>query len=109
MLEVAALDAFLGAHPDAKLIDVREVYEHLAAGAGGWNGNFVYSVPLSRFAGHLAQWLGANGPLVFFCRSGARGAKAAACMHQLGYADAWYVQGVLVLENPKIGRALVAA
>jgi len=94
-LDEAALDDFLATHPDAVLIDVREPFEHAAAGGGRWHGRPVCSVPLSRLAGRAGEWLrGAQTPLVFVCRTGGRGEKAARCLHRLGYRNAWHVCGV---------------
>jgi len=98
-LDPPALERFLRSHPDALLIDVREAYEH-AAGAGGWQGRAAHSVPLSRLADRLAVWLRAEQrPLVFFCRSGGRSARAAACLQRLGYRNAWHVSGGLNLAR----------
>jgi cysteine desulfurase len=99
-LDADALCDFLDAHPDALLVDVREAYEHVAAGAGALQGRTAHSVPLSRLADRLPAWLaGPRPPLVFFCRSGARSARAAECLHRLGYQNAWHVGGVLTLAS----------
>ena len=99
-LDVPALAKLLDACPDALLIDVREACEHIAAGAALWRGRTVQSVPLSRIAGSMAGWLrGVPRPLVFFCRSGGRSAKAAALLRQLGYPNAWHVNETLSLGN----------
>ncbi|MES2015315.1 MAG: aminotransferase class V-fold PLP-dependent enzyme [Pseudomonadota bacterium] len=109
-LDEAALAVFLDQHPDALLIDVREAYEHVAAGEGAWHGHAAQSVPLSRLADRVAVWLrGERRPLVFFCRSGARGAKAAACLQRLGYAEAWHVTGGLSFGGAQEGRLAIAA
>ena len=95
-LESAALENFLLTHPDARLIDVREGYEHAVGGAPAWPGRAAESVPLSRLPHKMAEWLrGEQRPLVFFCRSGVRSAKAAQCLHRLGYQNAWHVAGGL--------------
>ncbi len=100
------LEEFLEDHPDAVLVDVREAYEHVAAGAGSWQGRTAHSVPLSRIADRVAVWLrdGKRRPLVFFCRTGGRSAKAAACLHRLGYQDAWHVTGGLALNSAQGAR-----
>jgi cysteine sulfinate desulfinase/cysteine desulfurase-like protein/rhodanese-related sulfurtransferase len=96
-LDRGALERFLGEHPDAVLVDVREAPEH-AAGAPVFAGRAAQNVPLSRLAGQLPHWLqGEARPLVFFCRSGNRSAKAAQCLRQLGYAHAWHLAGGLAL------------
>jgi rhodanese-related sulfurtransferase len=96
-LEHGALERFLGEHPGALLVDVREAREH-AAGAPLLAGRMALNVPLSRLAGELPRWLhGEPRPLVFFCRSGNRSARAAQCLRQLGYAHAWHLAGGLAL------------
>jgi cysteine desulfurase len=110
VLDEASLEAFLDAHPDALLVDVREAYEHVAAGADAWRGHPAHSVPLSRLADRLAVWLrGEQRPLVFFCRSGGRSAKAAQCLHRLGYRDAWHVAGGLTFGSGNEGKLPIAA
>ncbi|MET3133947.1 cysteine desulfurase [Oxalobacteraceae bacterium GrIS 1.11] len=95
-LDAAALGLFLRSHRDAVLVDVREAYEH----AAGTVAPTTVSVPLSRLAGHVADWLrGAPVPLVFFCRSGKRSGKAAACLRRLGYQNAWHVSGGMALNE----------
>lgn len=94
-----ALERFLQTHPDAILVDVREAAEH-AAGHAPLHGREVLSVPLTRLAEHAAHWLRADPkPLVLFCRSGNRSARAVQCLHRLGYPQAWHVVGGLALAN----------
>ena len=97
-LEAAGLDAFLQAHPDARLVDVREPFE-FAASAHGPGGRAVLSVPLSKLASHAGDWLrGERTPLVFFCRSGNRSVKAVQCLRRLGYRQAYNLSGGLALS-----------
>jgi rhodanese-related sulfurtransferase len=97
-LEPGALEQFLLTHPDATLVDVREAWEHAVCAAPAWSGRIAESVPLSRLPHKLAEWLrGEQRPLVFFCRSGARSAKAVQCLHRLGYRNAWHVAGGMAL------------
>lgn len=99
-LDESVLEKFMESHPGAMLIDVREPFEHVAAGAGSWHGRQALSVPLSRLADRLGNWLRSEQrPLVFFCRSGGRSAKAAQCLHRLGYPNAWHVSGSLALTS----------
>jgi rhodanese-related sulfurtransferase len=95
-LAPGSLASFLAAHPDAVLVDVREPAEH-AAGPASPGGLLARSVPLSRFAGYLPKWLHEPRPLVFFCRSGNRSARAAACLRQMGYTQAWHLSGGLAM------------
>lgn len=107
-LDRDALGHFMAAHPETQLVDVREPYEHAAGdlGRAGVTGiNSVQNVPLSRLAERLAAWLQAPGvPLVFFCRSGARSAKAVECLQRLGFANAWHVAGGMALNDLQEGR-----
>jgi cysteine desulfurase len=97
-LQPAAFAAFLLSHPDARLIDVREAPEHRAGGPFDWMGRGVENVPLSRLQHDAAEWLaGEHPPLVFFCRSGKRSARAAQHLHRLGYRSAWHLGGGLAL------------
>jgi cysteine desulfurase len=103
-LEPAALENFLLTHPDARLIDVREGCEHAVGGAPAWHGRRAENVPLSRLPHEMAGWLrGERHPLVFFCRSGVRSARAAQCLHRLGYQNAWHVVGGVALASWRFG------
>ncbi|MET0321368.1 MAG: aminotransferase class V-fold PLP-dependent enzyme [Duganella sp.] len=92
------LDAFLQAHPDALLVDVREAYE-FAAATPGPGGRAAHSVPLSRLVEHASIWLqdAPPRPLVFFCRSGNRSMKAAQCLRRLGHPHTYSLTGGLAL------------
>ena len=57
-------------------------------------------MPLTRLAEQAAHWLrGEPKPLVLFCRSGNRSARAVHCLHRLGYPQAWHVAGGLALAQ----------
>jgi rhodanese-related sulfurtransferase len=96
-LPAGSLARFLDEHPGALLVDVREAFEH-AAGPAHFDGREVHNVPLSRLPGEVPHWLqGEPRALVFVCRSGNRSARAAQCLRQLGYAQAWHLVGGLAL------------
>lgn len=97
-LDATSAAACLAAHPDALLVDVRELPEHAAA-AAQLHGRAAHHVPLSQLAGHVAQWLREPRPLVFLCRSGKRSERAARLLRRLGHARAWHVAGGLVLAG----------
>lgn len=97
-LAPSALLAFLQAHPDARLVDVREPYECAATVAPAPGGRAAISVPLGLLDGQLDQWLReAHVPLVFYCRSGNRSLKAAQRLRQHGHPQAWSLDGGLAL------------
>ena len=97
-LDAGGLAAFLRAHPDAIVVDVREAYEHAACATRVFDGCAVHSVPLSRLAGAVAAWLREpQRALIFVCRSGNRSARAAACLHRLGHQAAWQLNGGLAM------------
>lgn len=100
-LDQAALSALLVRHPRALLVDVRESGEHAASGIGapdaGPHGRTVLSVPLGCLTTHIGAWLQSGVPLVFCCRSGARSAKAAACLRHLGHPHAYDLAGGMAL------------
>ncbi|WP_219118884.1 aminotransferase class V-fold PLP-dependent enzyme [Janthinobacterium sp. UMAB-56] len=109
-LDAPALAAFLRQHPDAILVDVREAYEHAACAGTVFEGCEVRSVPLSRLAGQVAAWLQQpQRPLVFFCRSGNRSARAAACLRRLGHGAAWQLTGGMAMAEATRQPLAIAA
>ncbi|MDN2703880.1 aminotransferase class V-fold PLP-dependent enzyme [Janthinobacterium sp. SUN100] len=109
-LDAAALPAFLRQHPEAILVDVREAYEHAACAGTVFEGCAVHSVPLSRLAGQVAEWLQQpQRPLVFFCRSGNRSARAAACLRRLGHGAAWQLNGGMAMAEATRHPLAIAA
>lgn len=109
-LDAASLPAFLRQHPDAILVDVREAYEHAACAGTVFDGCAVHSVPLSRLAGQVAAWLQQpQCPLVFFCRSGNRSARASACLRRLGHAAAWQLNGGMAMAEATRHPLAIAA
>jgi len=108
-LDAADLERFLEAHPDALLVDVREPHERMAGPAPSWRGRAAAHVPLSQLVTHLPGWLRAEQrPLVFFCRSGNRSARAALCLHRLGYRAAYQLCGGLALNTVLLEEAAAA-
>jgi len=98
-LDAHGLAHFLGAHPDALLIDVREACEH-ALGTPRLHGRAAYSLPLSRLPEHAAWLCRETRPLVFFCRSGNRSAQAARIAQELGHRAVRHLAGGLALLAP---------
>jgi cysteine sulfinate desulfinase/cysteine desulfurase-like protein/rhodanese-related sulfurtransferase len=97
-LDATSAAAYLAAHPEALLVDVRELPEHAAA-AARLRGRAAHNVPLSQLACAAAHWLREPRPLVFVCRSGNRSARAARLLRRLGHAQAWHVAGGLALAG----------
>ncbi len=98
-LASADLAAFLQAHADALLVDVREQPE-ADAGACHLHGRSALNLPLSRLAEHLAQLLATpERPLVFVCRSGNRSARAALALRRAGHPQAWTLAGGIALAQ----------
>lgn len=94
------MQQFLVEHPDAELIDVREPGERLAGGSLQLCGRATQHAALSALAEHCGTWLSRkDAPLVFFCRSGARSARAAALLHRMGHQNAWHLPGGLALQG----------
>ncbi len=88
---------WLAAHPDAIVIDVRNLREHSVAGAVSLHGRAVRNVPLACVADEAPRWLGATAPLLFVCRSGARSARAAQAVRAMGHPGAWSLVGGFAL------------
>ena len=104
-LSPAALQAMLLGQPDLLLIDVREPHEQAlgsvagAPGIGPVAASRLQCVPLSGLVNALPGWLSLppETPLLFFCRSGGRSAKAARALRRLGHLQSWSLAGGLAL------------
>ena len=93
------LEGFLRDHPEALLVDVREAYEHQADEQPLRFGRPVRSAPLDSLAAQLADcWEQPHRPLVLFCRSGKRSARAVQRLRQLGYGQVWQLVGGLAIN-----------
>lgn len=98
-LAAAAVQAWLAAHPDALLVDVREAREY-GVGMATLHRRATVNVPLARLSEHTGDWLGdAARPLLFVCRSGGRSARAAQALRALGHAHAWSLAGGFALAS----------
>lgn len=97
----AQLPALLGTLPGAVVVDVREPYEQRLGLTPELNGITLAceAVPLSGLLNALPRWLAlpAETPVLFFCRSGNRGAQAAQALRRLGHAQAYSLAGGLAL------------
>jgi cysteine sulfinate desulfinase/cysteine desulfurase-like protein/rhodanese-related sulfurtransferase len=96
-LDAGAVARWLAAHPEALVVDVRCARE-CAAGPLDLHGRSALNVPLARVIEHASHWLGADPrPLLFVCRSGARSARAARTLRELGHPRAWSLAGGFAL------------
>jgi cysteine sulfinate desulfinase/cysteine desulfurase-like protein/rhodanese-related sulfurtransferase len=98
-LHWSELDAFLCAHPNARLVDVRETMEHQVSGGiqhGAWS---AVNAPFSANSAQLADWMAqSTAPLVLVCRSGNRSLKAAHWLRAQGHAHVRHLHGGLALR-----------
>ncbi len=98
-LQWSELDAFLSAHPNARLVDVREATEHQVSQGiqhGAWS---AVSAPLSAMGAKDSDWMGQHtAPMVLVCRSGNRSLKAALWLRSLGHTQVRHVHGGLALR-----------
>jgi rhodanese-related sulfurtransferase len=97
-LDADDLLAFLAAQPAAILVDVRDDVEHVVSRLPAPLKKAV-NVPLARLTADVPDWLAAENrpPIVFFCRSGNRSARAASALRALGYDNAFHLGGGLAL------------
>lgn len=109
-LDAKDLSGFLQQHRDAILVDVREGHEQAACVDDVFEGLAMHSVPLSRLAEQVGAWLQQpQRPLVFFCRSGNRSARASACLRSLGHNAAWQLNGGLAMAAAMHETLAIAA
>ncbi|WP_138515049.1 aminotransferase class V-fold PLP-dependent enzyme [Rhodoferax bucti] len=104
-----ALAAFFERHPHARLVDVRDVAEHQAgAHLLPWRDALpaapTLNLPLDTLrhtmpADTSAEVLQSFGPVLMFCRSGARSRQAAAWLRERGHTQVWHLEGGLALAE----------
>lgn len=101
-----ALSAFFQLYPDARLVDVRDVAEHQAGhNLLPWPDTLTLQTPALNLPletlrrSRLADLPQAQGPLVLFCRSGARSQQAAALLRARGHGQVWHLEGGLALAE----------
>lgn len=98
-LQWSELDAFLCAHPDARLVDVREATEHWVSQGirhGAWA---AVSAPLNTVDALASQWAKqGSAPIVLVCRSGNRSLKAAHWLRAQGHTNVRHLHGGLALR-----------
>ena len=93
------LDAFLSAHPAARLVDLREVAEQQVSGGLHHGHCTAVSAPASELPRHQALWSGAGAtPVVLVCRSGKRSQQVAHWLHSQGHTMVRHLHGGLALR-----------
>jgi cysteine desulfurase len=93
------LATFLQSHPQAQLVDVREVHEHLATGGLQVGSQRAENAPLSQLEQRWGGWLAQRQrPVVFVCRSGKRSLQAAVALQCQGHPNVLHVDGGLALR-----------
>ena len=99
-LRWSGLADFLVAHPDAQLVDVREVCEQ-QAGVLSHTGCRTVSMPLGELQALAGQWAEETtpAPRVLVCRSGRRSLQAALWLRSLGVTQVWHLHGGLALRQ----------
>ena len=100
-LSADALGDFFQRHPDARMVDVRDVAEHQAShNLLPWTQASTLHVPLEALRHSMPADLSqALGPVVMFCRSGARSRQAAALLRARGHTQVWHLEGGVALAE----------
>lgn len=100
-LSADALGDFFQRHPDARMVDVRDVAEHQAShNLLPWTQASTLNVPLEALRHSMPADLSqALGPVVMFCRSGARSRQAAALLRARGHTQVWHLEGGVALAE----------
>jgi len=105
-LSAQALCAFFQLYPNARLVDVRDAAEHQAGhNLLPWTHTLAMptpalNMPLETLRHTLpAEMSQALGPLVMFCRSGARSRQAAVLLRARGHSQVWHLEGGLALAE----------
>ncbi|XHS79382.1 aminotransferase class V-fold PLP-dependent enzyme [Burkholderiaceae bacterium UC74_6] len=93
----AGLEAFLAEHPKARLVDVREPYEHALPLPERLACLEVQAVPMSCLGQEVEAWLADPRPLLLFCRSGNRSRQAVQALINMGHTECWSLAGGLAL------------
>lgn len=95
------LGDFFQRHPDARMVDVRDVAEHQAShNLLPWMQASTLNVPLEALRHSMPADLSqAFGPVVMFCRSGARSRQAAALLRARGHTQVWHLEGGVALAE----------
>ncbi|MBC7919263.1 MAG: aminotransferase class V-fold PLP-dependent enzyme [Rhodoferax sp.] len=105
-LHWSELDAFLCAHPNARLVDVREAAEYQVGPLvrhGAWA---AVNAPLSALDAFAQQWAEYKAaPVVLVCRSGNRSLKAAQWLRSQGLTHVRHLHGGLALRPKETTQA----
>lgn len=89
-VEAADLDAFLAAHPAARILDVREPHDAVLGAAPN-----AVAIPASLLEGRMHE-LDTAGEYVVACRVGSRSLWAAQRLRDAGFGRIWHLHGGLL-------------
>jgi len=78
--------------PDAKIIDVREVYEHEEGNLGGVN------IPMSELQ-NRANEIPKEGDVILYCRTGSRSSYAIQALSQAGWNNLINLRGGVMMNG----------
>jgi rhodanese-related sulfurtransferase len=79
---------------NCNLIDVREPFEFESGSVEG-----AINIPMSVFVSKLDEIKKMEGPIILFCRSGARSHQAQLFLEQQGYKDIHNGGGLMTMYN----------
>lgn len=99
-----ALPAFFQRHPHTRLVDVRDAAEHQASTHllpwGAAMPAALLNLPLDTLRHTMPAEISQSlGPVLMFCRSGARSRQAAALLRERGHTQVWHLEGGLALAE----------
>lgn len=100
LVESADLQAFISAHPQLVLVDVREPYEQSAGALDPYvpEGTHIQHWPLSRLCDAvLSGALTPTQQLLLVCRSGNRSLVAAKVLNRAGFTEVYNLKGGVAL------------
>jgi rhodanese-related sulfurtransferase len=103
LIEVAAVEKWLEEHPKAVVLDVRTKEEHAE---GALEGAVLIPFTDADFQERVKKELKPEQPLLVYCRSGGRSAKAVKVLQEAGFKQIREIDGGVIAWG-KAGKALV--
>ncbi len=103
LIEVAAVEKWLKEHPKAVVLDVRTKEEHAE---GALEGAVLIPFTDADFQERVKKELKPEQPLLVYCRSGGRSAKAVKVLQEAGFKQIREIDGGVIAWG-EAGKALV--